>query len=148
MKVTPPEIIFKILGANQCQHHREVDLEVITIIDLLVGEEGDWLTMEDGDLWLKQHTRGPTMTHCWMTIKLQSHAMNYVKNGTTLMAHAPSIQALITGGENVLFFKSIKSFNKDCLPLTLPMMSSIQLDDERPPSQASALAPSTGTLQL
>ena len=48
-----------MVGAQQCLHQREADLEIIVVNDLLVGEEGDWLTMEDGGLRLKRQTRGP-----------------------------------------------------------------------------------------
>ena len=58
MKVAPQEVILKITGATHQWHHREADPEFIEFEDLLVGEEGNWLTMDDGDLRLKRQTRG------------------------------------------------------------------------------------------
>ena len=49
-KVTPQEVIFKTAGANHHQYQREADLEFVTVENLLVGEEGDWLTMDNMDL--------------------------------------------------------------------------------------------------
>ena len=50
MKVTPQEVIVKIVGANHRQYQREADSEFVAVKDLLVREEGDWLTMDNGDL--------------------------------------------------------------------------------------------------
>ena len=41
VQVTPEEIFLKMVGAQQCQHQREVDLKFIEVEDLLVGDEGD-----------------------------------------------------------------------------------------------------------
>ena len=58
-KVAPQEVILKTMGATHQWHQREADPKFITVKDLLVGEEGDWLTMDDGDLQLKRQTKGP-----------------------------------------------------------------------------------------
>ena len=59
-KVTPQEVFFMTVGANHHQQQREPDPEFVALEDLLVGEEWDWLTMDDGVLQLKRQTRGLT----------------------------------------------------------------------------------------
>ena len=49
-KVAPQEVILKTMGAAHQWHQRETDPEFIAVIDLLVGEEGGWLSLDYGDL--------------------------------------------------------------------------------------------------
>ena len=47
-QVTSSETIFQVVDTPHHQHQREADSEFIVVEDLLVREEGDWLTMGDG----------------------------------------------------------------------------------------------------
>ena len=58
LKVAPQELISKIVGVSHQQDQREADLEFVTVEDLLVRKEGDWLTMDDEDSRLKRQTKG------------------------------------------------------------------------------------------
>ena len=49
-KITPQEVILKTAGATYWWHQREADPEFIVVKDMLVGKDGDWLNMDDGNL--------------------------------------------------------------------------------------------------
>ena len=109
-------------GATHGLYQREADLEVIVVKEMLVWEERDWLTMDNG---------------FWKMTRLLSQAMNPAKAGMILNIYAPTILALATSGKIAPSFTSGKSSNEGHLHLTLhhPAMNKTKNGRQRIPKQ-------------
>ena len=54
--ITLSEMVIQMVDESYHQHQRKEDSKFIVVEDHLVGKEGDWVTVDDGELKLKQQS--------------------------------------------------------------------------------------------
>ena len=132
------------MGASHQRHQREADPEFITVKDLLVGEKGDRLTIDDGDLRLKWQTRGPVKDQLLDDGKTAVASKESCKNWNHPKGQCPRQPGSCHKWKECTLFQESQASNEGSLPLTRhrSTMNKPKLDGKGPPSRAAAMAPS------